>query len=150
MLTHLEFLSLRSADENQRIIKHVTQDRNWRAKIWNCCPLKDFRFSKRWLWIVSSEIFVLLATYFALFHLWLMLRHRIRRRYGPPKRRLTFNGINSAITHNRFGLETREYGRRDLSRWPRGTLYPQKLALTSPTSGGRSVGIVRFRTKATE
>jgi hypothetical protein len=26
------------------------------------------------------------------------------------------------------------------------TLYPQKLALTSPTSGGRSVGIVRFRT----
>ena len=29
-------------------------------------------------------------------------------------------------------------------------LYPQKLALTSPTSGGRSVGIVRVRTKATE
>ena len=30
------------------------------------------------------------------------------------------------------------------------TLYPQKLALTSPTGGGRSVGIVRSRTKATE
>jgi hypothetical protein len=30
------------------------------------------------------------------------------------------------------------------------TLYPQRLALTSPTSGGRSVGIVRVRTKATE
>jgi hypothetical protein len=29
-------------------------------------------------------------------------------------------------------------------------LYPQKLALTSPTSGDRSVGIVRSRTKATE
>ena len=29
-------------------------------------------------------------------------------------------------------------------------LYPQKLALTSPTSGGRSVGMVRSRTKATE
>ena len=29
-------------------------------------------------------------------------------------------------------------------------LYPQKLALTSPTDGGRSVGIVRSRTKATE
>jgi hypothetical protein len=29
-------------------------------------------------------------------------------------------------------------------------LYPQKLALTSPTSGGRSVGIVRSWTKATE
>jgi hypothetical protein len=29
-------------------------------------------------------------------------------------------------------------------------LYPQKLALTSPTSGGRSVGIVLSRTKSTE
>ena len=29
-------------------------------------------------------------------------------------------------------------------------LYPQKLALNSPTGGGRSVGIVRSRTKATE
>jgi hypothetical protein len=30
------------------------------------------------------------------------------------------------------------------------TLYPRKLALTSPTSCGRLVGIVRLRTKATE
>jgi hypothetical protein len=29
-------------------------------------------------------------------------------------------------------------------------LYPQKLALTSPTSGGRSVGIVRSPAKAME
>jgi len=29
-------------------------------------------------------------------------------------------------------------------------LYPQKLALTPPTDGGRSVSIVRVRTKATE
>jgi hypothetical protein len=36
------------------------------------------------------------------------------------------------------GLEKRDYGHRDASRWPRGTLYQQKLALTSPTSGGRS------------
>jgi hypothetical protein len=35
-------------------------------------------------------------------------------------------------------------------RSPRDTLYPQKLALTSPTSGGLSVGRVRLRTKATE
>jgi hypothetical protein len=48
------------------------------------------------------------------------------------------------------GLESREYGSRDPSRWSRGTLYPQKLALTSPTSGFRSVGIVRSRTQATE
>jgi hypothetical protein len=44
----------------------------------------------------------------------------------------------------------REYGRRDPSRWPRGILYPQKLTLTSPTSGGRSVGIVRSRTQTME
>jgi hypothetical protein len=47
------------------------------------------------------------------------------------------------------GLENREYGRRDPSRRPRGTLYPQKLALTSPTIGYRSVGVVRSRTQAT-
>jgi hypothetical protein len=26
-----------------------------------------------------------------------------------------------------FGLESREYGRRDSSRWPRGTLYPPRV-----------------------
>jgi hypothetical protein len=49
-----------------------------------------------------------------------------------------------------FSLEIREYGRKDPSRWSRDTLYPQKLAPTSPTSGGRSVGIVRSWTEATE
>jgi hypothetical protein len=48
------------------------------------------------------------------------------------------------------GLGNREYGRKDPSRWPRGTLYPQKLALPSLTSSGRSVGIVRSLTQATE
>jgi hypothetical protein len=48
------------------------------------------------------------------------------------------------------GLEIREYGSGDPLYWPRNTLYPQKLALTSPTSGGRSVRIVRSRTQATE
>jgi hypothetical protein len=48
------------------------------------------------------------------------------------------------------GLENREYCCGDLLRWPHDTLYPQKLALTSPTSGGLSVGIVCLRTKATE
>jgi hypothetical protein len=38
----------------------------------------------------------------------------------------------------------------DPLRWPRDTLYPQKLALTSPTGGGRSFGIVRLWTKTTE
>jgi hypothetical protein len=47
-------------------------------------------------------------------------------------------------------LESREYGYRDPSRCPRGTLYPQKLALTSSISGGRSVDIVISHTQATE
>jgi hypothetical protein len=47
-------------------------------------------------------------------------------------------------------LEMRQYGRRDPLRWPRETLYPQNLTVTSSTSGGRSVGIVRSRTQATE
>jgi hypothetical protein len=42
-------------------------------------------------------------------------------------------------------LERREYGRRDPSHWPRGTLYPQKLALTSPSSGGRATEFSFFR-----
>jgi hypothetical protein len=48
------------------------------------------------------------------------------------------------------GLENKEYGCGDPLRWPRDTLYLQKLALTSPTTGGRSVGIVRLRAKVTE
>jgi hypothetical protein len=48
------------------------------------------------------------------------------------------------------GLESRGYVHGDPLRWPRDTFYPQKLALTSSTSGGRSVGIVRSQTKARE
>jgi hypothetical protein len=48
------------------------------------------------------------------------------------------------------GLESREYGRRDPSLWPRGTLYPQTLALTSPISGFRLVGIVPSQIQAME
>jgi hypothetical protein len=48
------------------------------------------------------------------------------------------------------GLESREYGRRDPSRLPRGKLYPQNLTLALPTSACRSVGIVRSWTQATE
>jgi hypothetical protein len=47
-----------------------------------------------------------------------------------------------------FGTENQEYGRRNPSRWPRGTFYPQNLALTS-NSGGCLVGIVCSQTQAT-
>jgi hypothetical protein len=60
--------------------------------------------------------------------------------------------IEEALGRNSSGsgLEIREYGHEDLPRWPRGTVYPQKLELTSPTRGGCSVGIVLSRTKTTK
>jgi hypothetical protein len=48
------------------------------------------------------------------------------------------------------GLENQEYGRRYTLRWSRGYLFPQKWALSSPTSGDRSVCIARSRTQARE
>jgi hypothetical protein len=54
------------------------------------------------------------------------------------------------INNSGSGVENQEYGRGEPLPWPRDTLYLQKLALTSPTRGGRSVGIVRLRAKATE
>jgi hypothetical protein len=47
-------------------------------------------------------------------------------------------------------LQILEYGRRDPSRRPRFTLYPQTVGTTSRTSRGRSFGVVRSRTQATE
>jgi hypothetical protein len=47
-------------------------------------------------------------------------------------------------------LENQEYGRRDPSRWLRGTLYSEELALTSLISGSRSVSLVRSQTQAME
>jgi hypothetical protein len=48
------------------------------------------------------------------------------------------------------GLENREYGRRDPLQRPCGTLYLQKLVLTSPTSCSRWIGVVRSRTQTTD
>ena len=43
-----------------------------------------------------------------------------------------------------------ENGRGESLRGPRDTPLSAKVGTTSPTGGGRSVGIVRSRTKATE
>jgi hypothetical protein len=64
----------------------------------------------------------------------------------PRKTIVELLGRNSSGS----GLENREYCRGNPLRWPRDTLHPQKFALTLPTCGGRSVGIVRLRTKTTE
>jgi hypothetical protein len=66
---------------------------------------------------------------------------------GGKKKKPVVGTTEELLKSSGSCLENREYGRRDPPRWPRGTLYPQKLALTSPTSGGLSVGIVRSRTQ---
>jgi hypothetical protein len=48
------------------------------------------------------------------------------------------------------GLKIREYAVGIRQADHVAALYPQKLALSSQTSGGRSVGIVDLRTKTTE
>jgi hypothetical protein len=49
------------------------------------------------------------------------------------------------------GLENRDYGRRrSAALTTRYSSIRKKLALSSPTSGGRTVGIVRSQTEATE
>jgi hypothetical protein len=55
-------------------------------------------------------------------------------------------GLVSTIGRNSngSGLEIQEYGRGDPWRLLRFILYPHKLALTWPSSGGRSVGIVSY------
>jgi hypothetical protein len=49
-----------------------------------------------------------------------------------------------------LGLENRDYDRRDPRADHATPLYPLKLTLTPRTSGGRTVGVVRSWTKATE
>jgi hypothetical protein len=60
------------------------------------------------------------------------LRSYLNEKVAAPVYKTEINGVGNSF------------------RWPRNTLYPQKFSLNSPTSGGRSVGIVRLRTKATE
>jgi hypothetical protein len=77
---------------------------------------------------------------------------RFSEKYWNGVRSTSWVQLKSYLEKNSSdsGIEIREYGRRDTSRWPRGTLYPQKLVLTSPTNGGRFVGIVLSQTQTTE
>jgi hypothetical protein len=68
---------------------------------------------------------------------------------GPLSLVSTTEGLLE-IKSSGSGLESREYGSRDPSRCPRGNPYSQEFAVTSPTSAGRSIGIVLSRTQAME
>jgi hypothetical protein len=61
------------------------------------------------------------------------------------------NCVDTRMKKQRIRSRKNEINDRGNSlRWPRITPYPQKLALTSPTCGGRSIGIVRLRTTVME
>jgi hypothetical protein len=56
---------------------------------------------------------------------------------------------NFTFGMSQSGVGNQDYGHRDPPCSPRDIVCLQKLALTSRTSGGRSVGIVCSQTKAT-
>jgi hypothetical protein len=65
---------------------------------------------------------------------WLQIR-RSRFDSRAPQEKKWVLGKNSSCS----GLESREYGRRNSSCWPRGTLYPQKVG-TNFADKRRSLG----------
>jgi hypothetical protein len=83
---------------------------------------------------------------------WLQIRRPgfDSRHYQKKKVMGLERGPLSLMTTTEELLDRKVATRRDPSLWPRGTLYPQKLAITSPASGCRSVGIVRSRTQTME
>jgi hypothetical protein len=111
----------------------------------------SFRASKnptfRWaiIWLISSCF--LITGHCSLFALWLLSQFRHFLTQDPscsafPHEKHCFSFVQHLLMWPNF--------RGDPLRWPRDTLYQQKLALIMPTCGGRSVGTVRLWTKATE
>jgi hypothetical protein len=94
---------------------------------------------------------------------WLQIQ-RSRVRFPTPRNFLRSRGFGTESTQpheDNWGAtwlkkerirsrKTEINGCGNSLRWLCNTLYPQMLALISPTSGGRWVGIVRLRTMATE
>jgi hypothetical protein len=73
------------------------------------------------------------------------------KRLSLPLEVYIFIIIIIIIIINGFCLENKDFGCRESPRADHATFpYLQKLAPISPTSGGRSVGIVHLRTKTTE
>jgi hypothetical protein len=94
----------------------------------------------------SMRAYKVYFRFFALsiYYMVLAQHHRL---CGPA---VTVHATDPEVLGSIPGLENRDYDRGDPLHWPRDTLYQQKLVLTTPTSGGRSVDIVRLRAEATE
>jgi hypothetical protein len=89
------------------------------------------------------------SQYNIIFNLWLIISYFIYNHFMHYKVDSKHTGGFSNLLFL-FGFFPASFLIGDPSRWPRGTLHPQKLTLTSLTRGSRSFGIVRSRTQATE
>jgi hypothetical protein len=98
----------------------------------NCRKSADEWIGFDWLWMLPVK--------------WLV-RGKIQKAKNLCFKRRCFPGRSTLLQFNFPPVKIEINGRGDSLRWPRDTLYPLKLALTSPTSGGSSVGVVRLRTK---
>jgi hypothetical protein len=106
------------------------------------------------LWPVTSDLPYLLSVLGTGDRLcpWLQIQRSWVRFLALPRYlRSSGSGKGSSQPYQyNWGAAWKKYSYGDPLCWPRATLYPQKLALTSLTSSGRSVGIVLLWTKATE
>jgi hypothetical protein len=116
-----------------RVISHVNIELVWRLALWSSGQ-------SSWLQIQRSGFY---SRHYQI------LRNVVDLEQGPLR---LVNAIEELFGRksSSSGLEIREYSHRDPLRCPRGTLYPQKLTLTSPISGGSSVSIVRSQIQAME
>jgi hypothetical protein len=100
----------------------------WRPPLWSSGQSSWLQMQRSWFYFRRYQIF----------------REVVGLEQGPLSLVSTIEELLGRKSSS-SGLESREYCHRDPSRWPRGTLYPQKLTLTSPTGGSRPVIIVRSR-----
>jgi hypothetical protein len=118
----------------------------WTSNIINCLcacflislPLKQFFFCFIWdnvleppLWTSGQSFWLQIQRYGFDSRLYHIFWEVVGLEWDP----LSLVSTNEELLGRKssgFGLEGREYIRRDPSRWPRGIFYPQNLALTSP------------------
>jgi hypothetical protein len=137
-------MELRSVVSGQQSSLHAVSSRHWKTGMATRQGLRPWIVRMRWT--PASEDSSCWT--------WKQLPSNNRRGKKKKKKKPDWEDLASAVVKCKeckpAPVLIREYGHGDPLHWPCDTLYPQRLALTSPTSGGHSVGIVRSRTKATE
>jgi hypothetical protein len=119
-------------------------------------PLAATRKIKKW---DASSLVKVIKPFYASYSLVHMVQESDNLKHSPALTRMfrfkhsaSWGLLRSCLKETVVApiQKTEINGRGNSLRWPRDTVHTQKLALTSPTSGRRSVGIFSSRTKATE